>query len=130
MFYFCQAILFTSTLFAGCADAGERAPFVLWQSANNPKFAAGKLSQQHNKAVEARKQGLENDWWHSTAMYQIYPRSFKDSDGDGVGDLQGKNMSYRTFLYFTAWAKTEIRNWQVFHNCSIFLQCLLLMDYL
>ncbi|MGX8177489.1 glycoside hydrolase family 13 protein [Exiguobacterium artemiae] len=32
---------------------------------------------------------MERKWWHDSVVYQIYPRSFKDSNGDGIGDLVG-----------------------------------------
>ena len=32
---------------------------------------------------------MERQWWHSSVVYQIYPRSFNDSNGDGIGDING-----------------------------------------
>ena len=32
---------------------------------------------------------MEKKWWKESVVYQIYPRSFMDSNGDGIGDLQG-----------------------------------------
>lgn len=39
---------------------------------------------------------VDSDWWRGAVIYQIYPRSFQDSNGDGIGDLKGitERLSY------------------------------------
>jgi alpha-glucosidase len=49
---------------------------------------------QHSRRADvcyARPMPLDPaaDWWRRAVFYQIYPRSFQDSNGDGIGDLQG-----------------------------------------
>ena len=43
---------------------------------------------------------MSENWWRTGAIYHIYPRSFQDSNGDGVGDLEGirRRLDYLTWL--------------------------------
>lgn len=55
---------------------------VLWLFAFN-----GLVSSE--RIYDALSNSFEPDWWQSEIIYQIYVRSFKDSNGDGIGDLNG-----------------------------------------
>jgi alpha-glucosidase len=46
------------------------------------------LSSTTSDSAETIKE-ISADWWRQAAVYQIYPRSFADSNGDGIGDLKG-----------------------------------------
>ncbi|KUN87015.1 glycoside hydrolase family 13 protein [Streptomyces griseoruber] len=55
------------------------------------------MSQQHSaapaptptSAAAVATVGTRRDWWRDAVIYQVYPRSFADSNGDGMGDLEG-----------------------------------------
>jgi oligo-1,6-glucosidase len=38
---------------------------------------------------KVKPEDIKQEWWKETVVYQIYPRSYQDSSGDGVGDLRG-----------------------------------------
>ena len=50
-------------------------------------MSAPQASSQTSR--EANSVTPERDWWKNAVIYEIYPRSFQDSNGDGVGDLNG-----------------------------------------
>jgi oligo-1,6-glucosidase len=47
---------------------------------------------------------MRSEWWKNAVIYQIYPKSFQDSNGDGIGDLQGirQRLPYLQKLGFDA----------------------------
>jgi alpha-glucosidase len=47
-------------------------------------FAAGQFA-----SAQSQPKTSERDWWKNAVIYEIYPRSFQDSNGDGIGDLNG-----------------------------------------
>ena len=44
---------------------------------------------QAARKLERPEPAVDRDWWRGAVIYQIYPRSFQDSNGDGIGDLRG-----------------------------------------
>ena len=59
---------------------------------------------EKNTATGEEKTDLDKKWWKEAIVYQIYPRSFQDTDDDGIGDLKGiiQRLDYIKSLGVTA----------------------------
>ena len=57
---------------------------------------------------------MKTHWYKDAVIYQIYPRSFFDSNGDGIGDINGitQKAEYRKIWALTAFAVTLLHTYQ------------------
>ena len=56
---------------------------------------------------------MNRNWWQKEVAYQIYPRSFSDSNNDGIGDLQGiiQKLDYLENLGITLIFQSLMKRW-------------------
>jgi len=70
--------------------------------------------------------GIQRDitlkWWQRSIIYQVYPRSFQDSNGDGIGDIQGiiSRLDYFTYIGVEAiWLNPIYRSPMIDHGYDV-----------
>lgn len=73
------SLFIAASLVAGCSDSGTSS------HQTQASLAAASATTYQSLALNE----TADQWWHSAIVYEIWPRSFQDSDGDGSGDFNG-----------------------------------------
>jgi len=96
--------------------------FLVWINLSGRQENKEILASLPNKITPKYDTDKGRNWWKETAVYQIYPRSFMDSDGDGIGDINGiiSKLDYIKFLGFeTIWISPFYKSPQFDHGYDI-----------
>ncbi|HBH23449.1 MAG TPA: glucohydrolase [Cytophagales bacterium] len=96
--------------------------FVAWLTWYNLKSDDPKELIAELPSVIQSKYDTSDDWWKATTVYQIYPRSYYDTNGDGIGDLAGviQKLDYIKSIGFeTIWLSPFFQSPQKDHGYDI-----------
>lgn len=98
------------------------AAYIIWLNVHSDEDPEALLASMPDEIHPQYSQENSTNWWKSTAVYQIYPRSFKDSDGDGIGDIPGiiSQLDYIQSLGFeTIWFSPFFKSPQADHGYDV-----------
>ena len=93
-----------------------------WINLSNSHNNEELLASLPDKVTPKYEDNESVNWWKETSVYQIYPRSYMDSDGDGIGDLNGiiSKLDYINSLGFeTLWLSPFFNSPQKDHGYDI-----------
>ena len=98
------------------------ASYFVWVNLKPGHNSEALLANLPDKIIPRYSLEKSRNWWKETTVYQIYPRSYKDSDGDGIGDINGiiSQLDYIKSLGFeTIWCSPFFKSPQMDHGYDV-----------
>ncbi len=96
--------------------------YVIWLNLADNHNNEALLDELPSQVTPKYDTSDSKNWWKQTSVYQVYPRSFKDSDGDGIGDISGiiSKLDYIKSVGFeTIWFSPFFKSPQKDHGYDI-----------
>lgn len=96
--------------------------YFLWLNLADNHNNEALLDELPSQVTPKYDTSTSKNWWKQTSVYQVYPRSYKDSDGDGIGDISGiiSKLDYIKSVGFeTIWFSPFFKSPQNDHGYDI-----------